>query len=171
MSLAGEYSINDNDLYTSFGFVVGDSINGLLKFPDRKEPFSHDWTDQNGIEVDLSKPVFKSKDIPISGTLMALNTDDFWLKHTALFTELAKPGTLRFYSAALGRSFFLYYNSSSSFEKLTTIRIGTQTRVGCKYTLNFVEPVPSFWQKYSYLTDINGDYITTNDGYKILITT
>ena len=167
--MVGRYSINGQDLWTAFGVIVISGSQDLLKMPERKEPFSHDWGDGNGIEVDLSSPKFKDKNITLDVCFLAGSEADFWTKYRAFFTLLSGSGKLRLYCNDLGRSFYVYYTNSSSFEKLTPIKYAGQRKIGCRFSISFIEPEPSFWIPFTFLVDKDGNYITTTDNSLIIV--
>ncbi|GAA4338446.1 hypothetical protein GCM10023149_48420 [Mucilaginibacter gynuensis] len=166
---SGLYSIDGQDWFDTYGFAVASGSDDFLKFPERKPPPSKSWDDEHGIDVDLTEPFFKEKEISIGGAIFAQNEDDFWLKYKAMFTMLSKPGTRRMYVNELGRSFYIYYQACTAFTRLTRIKNDNRGKVRCDYTLKFIEPIPSFWKQFKYLTDKDGNYIVTKQNNKILI--
>lgn len=62
--MTGECTIDDMDLYSSFGIIITeDGYNDLLTFPALTEPEKNNWMDEDGIEVDLSNPTLKPREI------------------------------------------------------------------------------------------------------------
>lgn len=167
MSASGLMSIDSNDWYDVYGWVVApNGYDDFLRFWDRKTPMQHDWADANGIDVDLTTPVFKAKEINMPGAIVAKTEAEFWTRYRAMFNLLAQPGTRRIYVAEFSRSFYVYYDSCTAFGRLTRIK-GNQ--VACKYTLKFIEPVPSLFNPFSYLVDKNGNKLITKLSNKIII--
>jgi len=170
MSVVGLYSIDGDDWYGTYGWAVAKGgSDDFLKPWDRKTPMQHDWADQHGTDVDTANVFFKAKEISVPGALIAANEADFWLKYNAFFKKLAEPGTRRIYINELGRSFYVYYDSCTSFTRLTRIKTNLGNKVACKFTLKFIEPVPSFWKQFTYLVDKDGRKLITNTNNKILI--
>lgn len=171
---SGLYSINDLDIFTTWGLVIRSGTDDLLKYPDRKPPaISKDWGDEDGLDVDTSTPKFKEKEANLLISIIANNENDFWTKYNALFDNvLSQPGEFRFYVAEFDRSFFLYYDSTTSTSRLTKIKIDPNLpeKVVCNYTIKLIEPIPSFMQKFSYLVDENNDYLTAPEGFKLIVT-
>lgn len=173
--LTGLYSINGTDVYTAYGLVVRGGTDDFLRYPDRKPPaISKDWADENGDDTDLSEiPVFQSKDISLQIAILADTYDEFWAKYEAFFAELSLPGTIRFYVAEFDRSFYIYYDSITAFSRLTRLKVTgfLDYKIVCTYTIKFTEPVPSFFERFTFLVTKDDDYIVTKDSDKILITT
>ena len=175
MDLTGLYSINDIDIFTAYGLVVRSGTDDFLKYPDRKPPvINKDWPDENGSDVDISEsPVFQEKSISLQVAIIANSTDEFWLKYQALFDVLSQPETLRFYVAEFDRSFFIYYDSITAFTRLTRTKVNgfIGEKVVCTYTIKFIEPIPSFLTQFSFLMDIDSNFIVTEDNLKIIVNT
>lgn len=175
MSALGLYAMDGEDLYGSYGFIVkkeeGKGKDPFLKFWDSKPIAGQkDWADQDGIEVDLSRRFFQAKEILLSGTMVASGEDDFWEKHEAFYAALSAPGIRRMYVGQLKRSFYIFYDSCTDFGTLTPIIAEDGQKVACKYTLKFIEPSPSFFKKFAFLTDKDGNYLVTQTGNKLIVT-
>ncbi len=56
-------TINDKDLYNSFGLVIQTGRQELLRFPERKPRLENDWAEENGKEYDLKEPRFNDKEV------------------------------------------------------------------------------------------------------------
>lgn len=174
MTPSGLYSVNENDWFDTYGFVVqkvsGKGKDAFLKFPDAKQPaLSKDWPDQNGTEYDLSQRFFKEKEIQIDGVLVANSYDEFWERHQAMFVLFSQPGTLRMYVNSLQRSFYIFYDSCADFGTITKLTGDYTGMIGCSYSFKFIEPVPSFWQPFNFLIDENSNYFTDGDENKFLM--
>lgn len=174
MSALGLYAIDGYDWFGQYGFAVqrvkGKGKDDFLKFWDAKTPpISKDWPDQHGTEYDLSERFFKEKEILIDGVLMADSYAEFWERHKALQALFAQPGTRRLYVNSLQRSFFIFYDSCTDFGTLGPLNGQYTGKIGCTYSFKFIEPVPSFWEQFTYLTDKNGNYLITTSDNKIII--
>lgn len=159
--MTGLYSINGNDIYTAYGLVITSGVGSLLDMPDRKSPYSHDWQDENGVEVDLSRPLFQARQVTFNVVLEGNGYADFWAKYKALFELLSSPGLLELYCADLGSTFHIYYTSSSNFQRHTRLRSG---QVIMSFTLVFTEPVPIAGGGDVYVWSQDGENIITQDG-------
>lgn len=174
MSASGLYFIDNDDWFDTYGFAVmrtkGKGKEAFLKFFDAKPPaISKDWPDQHGTEYDLSERFFQEKEILIDGILLADTVDEFWVRHRAMQALFAQPGTRRIYVNSLGRSFMVFYDSCTDFGLLGPLSDEYAGKVGCTYSFKFIEPVPSFWEPFTYVTDSEGKEITTITGKQIIV--
>jgi len=65
--MIGELYIDTVDAYTTYGiFVALSSYNELLAFPPLKSVEFNDWSEEDGIEVDLSRPALNANEFQIS---------------------------------------------------------------------------------------------------------
>ncbi|WP_106828060.1 leucine-rich repeat protein [Parabacteroides pacaensis] len=98
----GELYIDGIDIYTTYGiFITKGGYNSLLTFPTLVDPDKNDWPDEHGLEVDLSNPVLKSREITI--TFWANNK----LKLNEFVTFLGQAGYRHFSIAELGKEWDL----------------------------------------------------------------
>lgn len=74
--MTGRLYIDGQDVYEEFGMYVAESgWNELIAMPPLKSVDSNDWQEEDGIEVDLSKPVLNSKDVNISFEISGMYND------------------------------------------------------------------------------------------------
>ncbi|MGV3705452.1 MAG: hypothetical protein ACO1NU_08740 [Arcticibacter sp.] len=164
-------SISGVTLRDNFGAFITSGLDDLLRMHDTKERFLHDWGDENGIEFDRKAPVyFKEKRVTLEIVMMGNSEADFWNKYKGFFTLITKPGTFRLYLDELSRSFYCYYHSSTSFRKLTYLKHEEYEGIGVKFNLVLIEPEPSFWKQFTFLTDKNGNRLITTDNYALIVT-
>ena len=140
---AGQYFIDGKDLYLVFGIVIEKGIDDLLKLPTRKDSISHDWLDENGVDVDLSRVYFEPRDISLQCYIVAESEADFMTKYKSFQATLAQPEQRRLEVSSLSSSYYLYYKECPSFTRISkiddTIRPG---KIACSLTLTFVEKSP-----------------------------
>lgn len=59
--------INGNDAFLRYGVLLTQGgINDLLKYPTRKAYLYNDWFEQEGIDADLSEPLFEPKEVNLT---------------------------------------------------------------------------------------------------------
>ena len=59
--------IDGNDAFLSYGVLLAQGgINDLLKYPTRKAYLYNDWFEQEGIDADLSEPLFEPKEVNLT---------------------------------------------------------------------------------------------------------
>lgn len=72
--LTGKTLIDGQDLYTTYGvYIVADSYKNLIAMPPLQEPDKNDWHEEDGIEVDLSHPVLKAKEVQLNFASLEIN--------------------------------------------------------------------------------------------------
>lgn len=155
--MTGRYTLNTADLYDIFGVVVESGSNTFLSFPGRKDSLTHDFTDRDGMDIDLQDPRFKAREFAISCALHATSNEDFWNKYNGLFTELAGSGTHVLYIADLDREFKLFYKEQRNIKKLTPI--SGRSNVWIKFDLVFGEANWTENLDQVYLVDHEGRYL------------
>lgn len=160
MALSGKYAMDTLDLWDNYGVFLESGTEEFLRMPERKESITNNWPDRIGIDMDLTSPVFKERDITIRCALIANNESDWWSKYNAFRTALMAPGKRLFYIAELSRSYQVVFIKSTGFTKFT--RIKTMGTVAAKFTLQLLEPEPRAVLTNSSgipLTDGLGNYI------------
>ncbi|WP_449039282.1 hypothetical protein [Parabacteroides goldsteinii] len=59
--------IDNIDIYSAYGIrIISGGLDGILAFPDLRDPEQNDWPEMDGIEVDLETPTLKEKSVTIS---------------------------------------------------------------------------------------------------------
>lgn len=158
-SIGNSYYIDGLSLYNYFGVGVEDGSNDLLKPPDRKDSISHDWTDENGIDIDLSRVFLQSREATFQMFILADNEADFWNKYNAFVSYLQKPGTRRLTISEFNKDFYVFYKSCKTFARFT--RIKEVNKVACKFTLVLVEKDPSASEAPTFLITEDSRFIIT----------
>lgn len=154
---AGKYLIDSIDFWVAYNMFVSDGVDNFLRYAKRKDSITHDWMDSNGIDVDLSRVFFQSREIPLEICFIA-KKEDFLPKYTLFIAQWAKPWTHRLEITSLGQSFFVYYKECTAFTKYTKIE---NDLVMCKFTITVVEPEPNIDTSHTYIIDDIGRYIIT----------
>ena len=164
MSLpAGKYIIDGRDFWTIYSILVESGSDGFLRYPSKKDSIQKDWSDADGIDIDLSGVYFNAREISLKCAIIANDEADFWLKYEAFIVQWKQPGIHRIEVGEFGlRSFYCYYKDTSSFERFTPVQDGNgQLKIACKFTLNIIEAEPKL--------NNNNVFIITQDG-RFLIT-
>ena len=59
--------INGNDAFLRYGVLLAQGgVNDLIKYPTRKAYLYNDWFEQEGIDADLSEPLFEPKEVNLT---------------------------------------------------------------------------------------------------------
>ncbi|WP_106827629.1 hypothetical protein [Parabacteroides pacaensis] len=106
--MKGECIIDGIDVFTTYGVVISeDGYNNLLPFNEMLEPDKNNWPDEHGIEVDLSSPVLKAREISIPFLIKGGDVDEF-------ITFLSSPGYREFEIPSLNRTWSLRLSKETS---------------------------------------------------------
>jgi hypothetical protein len=123
------------------GFVVRPgSMESWLLLSEIKPPFSHDWKDEHGIEVDLEHVYLKEKKTSLKCYLISDSPSQFWTKYNALVSLLTSPGLRSIYYRELDKTFSVYYEKSSEMKRIKGLK--NADRIIFEVTLHFVMPDP-----------------------------
>lgn len=137
----GRYYIDSADMWLNFGIGVESGSDDFLKLPKTKDRTTHNWSDENGLDMDVTRTFFEAKEIELKVHLIADNDADFWSKYNKFLTVLAKPGTRRLTVTELNRDFFIVYKECTFFTRYT--RLLEANKVATKFTIKLLELVPN----------------------------
>lgn len=162
-ALKGLWYLDGMDLFETFGFGIEKGSADLLRYPPKKESITHDWLDQHGVEVDLSKVFFAPRDISLQCFMMAEDETTFWNNHDAFIAQITKPNLHRLELTAHGnRQYMVYYKECANYTQLVPVRgIAGSRFIGHRFTLNLVEPEPNVKAVTIALVDDAGRFIVT----------
>lgn len=157
----GQYFIDGIDLFLVYGVFAEDrqGSDALLQLPKRKEAISHDWGDENGIDTDLSRVFFESRDTTFNFVIAAANEADFWTKYNGFIGLMAQPGLRRMEITEFGRSFYLFYKECTDFKRKT--RIKEVNKIAAKFSVTFTEQNPQMDASNVYLVDEADHFLIT----------
>lgn len=113
--MAGSCIINGVDIASLGMFILRGGDNDLIAFPDRKEPKSNDWFEQDGLDVDLSEIYFNAKKVTIKFYLNAVSTTDFLNNLKAFQQLITEAGNKSIYIREFDKTFNLRYVSCAQF--------------------------------------------------------
>lgn len=140
MSAVNRYFLDGIDMYTAYGYIVTSGSDSFLQLPKRKEPLSHDWKDENGIEYDLLSPAtFEARTISLKGYIVALNETDFWAKYNAFKAKLQQTGAMPLKCQELNMTVSVIYKECSQVNRRTRVR--NSALIGMEFDLLFQEVV------------------------------
>jgi hypothetical protein len=134
--------IDGMDAWGDLGFIVlKDSMEDWLPYPERKEPFTHDWKDENGIEVDLEHVYLKEKKTALKVYFIADFEVDFWNNYKQTLDLLTAPGLRTVYYRAIDKEFSVYYTRATNPVRIKGPKNTDKIIIGM--TFHFVMPDPS----------------------------
>lgn len=127
-------TLNTKKLKETYGLIIQTGFAKLLEYPERKEPLSNEWQDQNGTEYHLKKVFFKDKEVTLNCAFLADTDVIFWKNYDAFFSEITKPGYQKLFIYDHGKTYEVFYKKTSNFEHLRK-RLKNVERVFVKFEL------------------------------------
>jgi hypothetical protein len=159
---SGRWFIDGKDVWNNYGLIVESGSDGFLEYPAAKQGISHDWPDQHGVDVDLSKRFLQSRDISLRCGIIAVDANDFWAKYRALISDLMLPNARRIEYAEFGaQSFYVFYNTTNAFTRFTRLLDGTVQKIACKFTLVLTENEPQLDNNNVFIIEETGKFLIT----------
>ena len=155
---AGNYYIDGIDLWTNYGITIAKGgLDDFLKLPKRKGSIEHNWSDEDGLDVDLSRNYYEAKEISVRFFILADTEAAYWNSYNGFLTLLKKPGLRRFSIAVFGRDYHVFYKDCNIYDKITPFR---QTgKLFCSFVVQFVEQVPGADSIETFLVNEDGLFI------------
>ena len=134
--MAGDVTIDTIDIWTTYGaFLLKGSYDSLMRPAKRKASLSNNWSEENGLEIDLTAPKFEAKDADLSFILSASTETEWWTRYNAFFALLKTAGERSLFVTELNKTFLIYYQEVTSYEQLTVIR--NVSKVASRFTIRF----------------------------------
>lgn len=160
MSPANMYLMDGFDLWNSFGITIEKGgLDDLLKLPKRKQSIQHDWLDEDGLDIDLTRTFLEAKESVLKCFIIADTEAEFWTHYNQFLSLLVKPGTRRFTVNVFNMDYYIYYKDCTIYQKLTAFK---QTgKLICKFNLTIAERVPGFQNLPTFLVNETGQFIIT----------
>lgn len=160
MTPVNQYMLDGLDLWIYFGIAIErGGLDDLLKIPKRKESIQHNWLDENGLDIDLTRVYLEAREITLKCFIVADTEVNFWDQYNRFLSLLIKPGTRRFSVNVFGMDYYVYYKDCVIYSKLTPFK--NTDKLFCKFSLTIIEQVPGFQNLPTYLVDETGQFIIT----------
>jgi len=141
-NMYGHLAIDGMDAYSDLGFIVlNGSMESWLLYPEVKERFTHDWKDEDGIEVDLENVHLKEKKTSLKVYFIVDSEIEFWNKCKLTLDLLTSPGLRTIYYRAMDKEFSVYYTNATNPVRFKGPKNVDQIIIGM--TFHFVMPDPS----------------------------
>ncbi|MDO3641979.1 hypothetical protein [Mucilaginibacter sp. L3T2-6] len=134
-------TINGNEIFTTYGLTIMAGMETFLAYPKRKDSVSHDWPEEEGIDIDLSEPHFEAREFTLKVLLMGADRADFKTKYYGLFAELSSANNMELYFTDIDQTFTVYFKTQQNVSKVKR-RLDTQN-VGVTFDLVFGESDPN----------------------------
>jgi hypothetical protein len=151
------YFLDGIDLWKTFSIAVQKGSDFFLKLPARKDSVTHDWKDEDGIDIDTSRVYFKEREAQIEMWSVTKTEDEFWTKYNNFLSVWRKPGTRRLEVIELSRQFFIIYKDNNIFERFT--RIKNSDLIATKFTITVLELKPSVNTAPTFLIEERGRFL------------
>jgi hypothetical protein len=158
MKLSGLYQIDGMDLWDTFGIGVESGSDDFLKIPERKDSITHDWLDEDGLEVDLSRTFFKARDVVLKCWATADTKESFFTRYYQLITVFRKPGLRRLSVARHQKDYFVFYKDNNAMQSFN-FTVLSSGKVFTKFSLTVNETKPSFQAVQTFLVDEQNRFI------------
>jgi len=160
MTISKLYFLDGRDLWDTFNIGVESGSDDFLKIPERKDSITHNWLDEDGTDVDLSRTFFKSREVNLHCFSQNANREKFWENYNSLITLFRKPGSRRLTITRHNKDYFVYYKDNNAYQsfRFTVMPSGS---ILTKFTLTLAEPKPTFEYQPTFLTDEAGRFIIT----------
>lgn len=149
-------TLNDNDIFSAYGLTIMSGMETFLAYPKRKDSVSHDWPEEEGIDIDLSEPHFEAREFTLKVLLMGADRTDFKAKYYSLFAELSSANNMELYFTDLDQIFTVYFKAQNNVSKVKR-KLDSQN-VGVSFDLVFGESDPNDNIDVFIVTDLD-EYI------------
>lgn len=168
MNTIDEYSLDNLDMYSTYGWITESGGRDLIRLPKVKERISQSFPDANGTEYDLSAPFVEERNTTLTGVIIADTIDQFFAFQDAFLAAWLTAGTKRLYKKSYNRSFYVIYKDCTQVTDIVKFK-EYGNKIGMRYSLAICEPIPNFNRPFNLLVDENNDYFTDGDGNRILM--
>lgn len=152
------YYLDGADMWLYYSLGVESGSDDFLKMPKRKESITHDWLDENGIDIDTSRVFLEAKEIELKCHILAANEADFWEKYNRLLTAFSKPGVRRLTIVEFGRDFYVIYKECNIYTRFT--RLLQSKLVACKFGIKLLEQTPALTEQTFIVDELNRFIVT-----------
>lgn len=147
--------MDSQDFYTQYKVVV-EKVTGVLGVLPTKSPVVHEWKDDHGIDVDLSKRYRESREIIVKAYIVGTSNSDYVTKINAFQSALLAAGFRRLKFQNINKTYMVYTSEGAVIDKLSPW--GASQVIG-RFALRFIEPYP-----------VNRQWTNTNVSVTITIT-
>jgi hypothetical protein len=152
------------DLWNTFAIGIKEGTALFLQAPAKKDSIVHDWPDQNGIDVDLTKFFFKERDIVLQCWMITETEIEFWQKRNAFLSRISQTGLHRItITAHQSRSYYVYYLSCSAYRQIPskTLRNIPDNMIVHEFSITLREPEPQLENFDTFIAADDGSFLVT----------
>lgn len=110
----GTYKYSDKSIYLDYNYkgISVTSTEDINKFPDRKQPYTEDWKDQQGLDSYITENTYyKSKDVKVAFLIQGETSEEVKIKLESFLTYISAKGYVNYFDTYRGNGFRGYYVS------------------------------------------------------------
>lgn len=143
------YIVSGINLKEIFGVSIKNGVNAMLALPDRKQSLSHDFPEEDGIDIDLSNPTFSARDFTFNCILEGDTVEELTSRYLGLFTLLKQEGTYSIYNDFINITINVFYQKQGNLSDIQRTSAG----YAITFDLTFGEADPNTNLPTVYLVD------------------
>lgn len=114
--MIGSCIIDNVDIWAYGAFIERDGSNDFLSFPTRRTPDFNDWSEYDGLEVDLSDLSFEAKKVSVNYVILGDDETVFKQRLNAFRTLHFKAGYRNVYVREFNKTFTLRFVGFSRYK-------------------------------------------------------
>lgn len=163
IDVSNKVFIDGADLWTAFSIIVESGSADFLRYAPKKDSIQHDWIDTNGIDVDLSRYVFKERTGTLRCAIITASEAEFFAKHDAFIATLTQPGSRRLQFTSHGdRQYNVFYRETNNYDQVKALRGDpANDLIAHRFGLVLTEAAPGVNSDLVYIVDDDGRFIVT----------
>jgi hypothetical protein len=144
MDLSSNWYIDGIDIWLAYNMAISEGSANLLRFPQKKESLSHNWSDANGKDYDLSEIFFDERISTLKMYVLDVDEDAFWIKYNAFISKLSEPYLHRLSLKSHGaRNYYFFYKECSSYQQNISLKGIPDNVIAHTFNITIVEPNPN----------------------------
>lgn len=148
----------DNVQLNTYGIVVMEGMDELLKAPATKKNLLRNLIKETGQEYDAAAHYFNSKEVTFKCCLIASDMTRFWNCYDAFFRDLTNPEERLLYLDQTGEDYPCYYKETGDFKIVSLSPV-----VSVTFSLTLVFTVFRIGQAEYLLAAESGEYLVLED--------
>lgn len=163
--IQGGYELDGFDMSQFGAYILKGSLNDLRKSPQVKTNLEIKSNYITSVIYDAEVVHFKPKDVSFNLLIKTSTVAEFWERYDALFSVLLQPELHKFVYKETEAVYECFYSK----QNITRFFVEDNGGIWCEFTLTlkFVSCRPA--TSYMFLVTQDNDYITTEDGIKVII--
>ena len=136
------WKINGIDTYSTYGVgIKRGSYNEIMSPPTPRKRLEHEYTDQNGVDVDTTSPLtYEPRRFNIKVIIAAVDYTAFWTQYNAFIAAIATPSSFSLWVKDIGVTTHLLYEGAKCIDKTRSLRYG---KVIVSYEISVLEQNPT----------------------------